>query len=276
MPRTTKDAVYKARPQLREGRLDALAQTTDECAPPPRFLWRNQEQFRFFSQRARQRSASITAITQHDAAINCLRKCSCHISLIGVARSQHTAQDFSTMRRDEVQFETEEPSGRRFPKIRSIFSQETHSPVTDWFADRNRLGVHQIERRGVEVAAACGCDQLPNQRTHQMQTTEPLFVGAQVRKGRSPVVANEQVSLLERGAFKRTLQKRNGEHLGIREGRLAGRRTAPLRALWMRFEIIINKAVVYGHLMLYAAHRSSSFVRGRSCVATSFYTPAKC
>lgn len=95
--------------------------------------------------------------------------------------------------------------------------------MPDGFADWNRLGLHWVQRLLRQVTMARGLNQLPDQGSHQMQTIEPLFVGAQRRKGAGVVVRHEQVRPLERRAIERALQQRNPNDFRIHEG---GRGTA--------------------------------------------------
>ena len=254
MPRTTKHTVNKPVPQLRECCLDALAQTTDEWATPARLLWCDEQHLGFLRQQGCQWSTSIATITQHNAAINCLRKCSGHISLIRVGWRQRTAQHFSRLSCDDMQLEAEIPARRRFTEISPVFSQQSHTSMPDRFADRNRLGIHQIKRCRLEITATCGFNQLPNKRREQMQPMEPLFVRAQPRKGAAKVRLHEQVSALQGGAAEGALQKRNGQDFGIGESRTGMRRASPVSAARMGFEKIINEDVDFCHLMFYAAH----------------------
>ena len=181
MPRTTQHPVHEPRPPLREGGFDSFAQTADECASLTRLLWRQQQHLSFFRHSRGQPSTAtaIAAITQHDATVNGFGECPGDIPLVDIGRSQCTAQHLSAMSCDDMQLEAKEPACGGFPVIRPIFSEEAHAPMPNRLADRNRLGIHQIERRLSEVAAARDLHQLPDQRSHRMESLQPLFVGTQ-------------------------------------------------------------------------------------------------
>ena len=97
----------------------------------------------------------------------------------------------------------------------------------------------------------------------RVQPLHPLLVGAEAREGRPPVPPHQLVSFLERRAAESVLQQGDGDDFRIGEAGPAVRRTPPARPRGVGLEVVINEAVDFGHLMLYAAHWSFSSVGGR-------------
>src|SRR4029450_13752849 len=54
------------------------------------------------------------------------------------------------------------------------------------------------------------------------------------------------------------LHQGDGEHLGVGESRRVIRRSAPLRAVWMCFQVVVDEDVDFRQVLIYAMHRSSS------------------
>src|SRR5205085_9359656 len=108
-----------------------------------------------------------------------------------------------------------------------------------------------------------------------MQAPQPFRVREQARESALEVIGYQTIGLLESGDLKRALQQRNGQDFRVSKAWHRMGRTPPSGAMWMSLQVVVNKAVDFGHLMLYAlGHRSSSFGR-RSCFATPFYRPLK-
>jgi len=139
-------------------------------------------------------------LAQHRAALCCPAQSQSRVTVIRVGGRQQCAQDMSPRRREQVQLEAEEPALARLAEVSPVLSQQPHSTVPDGVTDGNRLGVHQIEVIGFREFDGHGANQLSDQAGERVQTLHPLLIGNQMREGRSPVLADERVSLLQRVA----------------------------------------------------------------------------
>jgi hypothetical protein len=103
-----------------------------------------------------------------------------------------------------------------------------------------------------------------------MHSGQPVFVGRQLGKRRTPVQCHQAIGLFERGDFQGPLPQRARQHFGITELRLGMRRVSPLGQAWMGFQEFVHKTIEFDHLMLYAGiHRSSpprSGIKGRASI----------
>jgi len=257
MPRTTQHAIHKSTPQFAKQRLDPLTQTANECSPflvqLSAIFRRNEQHLGFISHHFGQRCANISQVTQQDSTVNRERQRRSSITVMEIGGQQHAATNVTVQVAQQMQLEAEEPAGRRFAPVSTIFSEESYPSMPNRLADWNRLGVNQIERRGWHLRGTRRFSQLPNQCGQSMKPRQPLFVRDQMREGCAPVLTHQQVSFLQCGATERALQQSNSQDLGVRKGWLRVRRTSLACAPRVGFEIIINKAVDFNHLMLYAA-----------------------
>src|ERR1700749_111016 len=257
MPRTTQHAIYKNTPQLAEERFDPFTQAADECSAllmQSSAIFRCHEQhFSFLSHHFGQRRTLISQVAQHHSTVNRECQCSGRIRVIEVGWQKQPATNVTIHVTQQMQLETEEPARRRLAPSRAIFSQESYPSMPNRLADRDGLRVNQIKGRRLDLSRARGLSQLPDQCGQSVESGQTLFVGDKMRESPRPVGAHQQVSFLERGATERALQQSDRENLGIGKNRLRMGRTSPASPARMSFEIIINKAVDFGHLMLYAA-----------------------
>jgi hypothetical protein len=118
-------------------------------------------------------------------------------------------------------------------------------------------------------------EQITDDCGERVQSRQPLLVSDQMRESRGVITSQQEVSLLQRGDAKAALHQRDGDDLGIREGGRFVGRTPPLCQPRVGFQVVINEAVDFRHLVLYAAHGSLSSGGGRCGVATSFYPSAQ-
>lgn len=173
-----------------------------------------------------------------------------------------------------VQFETEEPALRCFTKARSLFSHQAHTSMPKLVAQSNRFRTNQIKGHAL-VTGAGRLQQQSDVNRELVQAPHPLGIRRQARESSLKVGAHQAIGLLQDRHLQRALQERNGENFRVSKAWLRVRRTPPLRALRMGFEVVTNKAVDFCHLMFYAhRHRSSSFGR-RSRFAISCDRPLK-
>lgn len=160
MPGTTQHAIHKSTPQLAEECFYPLTQTADEVSRLPvqsSTIFRGDEQhLGFISQHFGQWRTDVSQVAQRNSTVN--RECQgrSSVSTIEVGRQQQSATKMSIQVTQQMQLEAEEPAGRRFAPLSTIFSQEPHPSMTDRLADWDGLGVNQIKRRGLTSSGACG------------------------------------------------------------------------------------------------------------------------
>lgn len=113
-----------------------------------------------------------------------------------------------------MQLEAEEPSFARLPEPCSVLSEQAHSPVSKPVAERDGLGINEVEG-GLRVAGTGGREQQPDVNAQLVQATQPCGIGRQQRKGSRPVGSHQPISLFERGHLKRALQQSNGDDFRV-------------------------------------------------------------
>jgi hypothetical protein len=138
-----------------------------------------------------------------------------------------------------VEFEAEEPALRALPEARAVFPQP-HPPVPQGVAERDGLGVHQVEAGLCRAVAAGRLKQRPDLPSQPVQAVDPLCVSRQVRESRAPVLRHHPVTLLQRGDAQRALQKGDGDDFRVGEARRGVRRRPPAGERRAGSKVVVN------------------------------------
>lgn len=172
--------------------------------------------------------------------------------------------------RDQMQLEAKEPTRARLSEVGSFIAQQADAPVADRLAHRDRLGIDEVQaHRAERDEHQRGLHQMPDEGAHLMQAAQPLAVARQLREGSGQVTVGLAVGLFERWHAKRGLQKADGDHLGIGEGRVVVVARSPVGEPGVRFEEVVHEAVQAGGLVedrgieYIGVHRVGAFERVR-------------
>ena len=261
-------------PQLREAGLNRLPHLREQELPGGRVPARDEQHIRLFRRQGSRRCAPIAQVSKQDSTIACLAQREQWVAVIEGGGRQHDIEKPPGNGAQSMQFEAKELALTCLPEACAVLSEQPHSSMSQGVTQRYGLGINQIE--GCSLFARAGSlQQQANMDGELMQAPQPLGVRGQARESALEVIGYQTIGLLESGNLKRALQKRHGQNFRVGKARHRMGGTPPAGAMRMSFQVIVNKAVDFGHLMLYAlGHRSSSFGR-RSCFATPFYRPLK-
>src|SRR5215216_1540390 len=261
-------------PQLREACLNGLPHLRKQELASGRIPARDEQCFGLLLKQGSRGLATIAQVSEQDSAIAGLAQREQRRAVIEAGGRQHDIEKTPGDGAQSMQFEAEEPALTCLPEACAVLSHQAHTPmsqrVTQWY----RLGIDQIQGRGL-FARAGGLQQQADVDGELMQAPQPFCVRRQARESALEVIGYQTIGLLEGGDLKRALHQRDGQNFRVGKARRMVGRTPPPGAVRMSFQVVVNKAVDFGHLMLYAlGHRSPSFGR-RSCFATPFYRPLK-
>ena len=169
------------------------------------------------------------------------------VSIIDIARSQNSIHNAPIDVTQGVQLKAEELPCASFSKVCHIFSKQSHTTVTNRLRNRDRLGISKVKSDPTSPASRLkqsACD-----RTESAQASNPLLIRTDRREGRSIIIDDKIIGLLQRIYSKTTLHQGNCNDLSISEGWVTVRRTPPMSQTRMFFKEINDKTVDFGYLI---------------------------
>ena len=259
-------------PKLREQRLNPLTHTTVQLSLVGHLSPRYQQQPVFFRKHIGKLRPVIAKVGQHHTAHNRFRQFRCRAAVIEIARSQDRIDNATVDVAQRVQFEAKKPARTAFAKISAFVAQQSHSAMTNGFADRDGLGVHQVKSTTAQKVSRL--KQSADNRREAMQAGEPLLIRTMLGESRGKVIGNQLVSLFERSNTKKALHQADGDDFGISKSRRGIGRAAPVGQPGVRFKEVINEAVDFGHLV-YNGRQMGRPPSVEMSFATTFYTSSE-
>lgn len=257
-------------PKLTEQRLNALPHAAVQLSLVGYILPRDQQQLVLLGQHLGKLWPAITQVSQHHATIKGFGQLRSRSAIIKIARRQHRINDAAIDVAQRVQFEAKEPARTTFAKVSAFIAQQPHSAMSNGLADRDGLGVNQVESA---VSHKTGrLEQSANERAEAMQASKPLLIRTKPGESRDKIIGNQSVSLFERSNTKKALHQANSDDFRVGEGWCGIVRAAPVSQARVDFEEVINEAVDFSHLV-YNGRQMGRPPGVRLSVATPFYTP---
>jgi len=269
-PRPAVDFVYKSMTQPRKKRLDWLSHPAHQPFLRSGSLPRQHKYFGLSFYSFARFISAIGLICRKDASVCRRRKPDARFSVSQVSRSQGCRNDPAFYVDQHVHLEAEEPSGAGLAEVRPLISKQPHDTMTNGLTDRDRLGVYGVKREAEPVTESGGLNHLSDNLAQPMKACDPLLVGAESRESLGEVKANEAVSLLERSDSESRLHQSDSQYLGISESRIGVRRRAPSGPARVGFEVIIDEAIDFSHLIYNGSQRVVLLVQSFS--SKLFYT----
>lgn len=239
-------------PQNRKPGFNPLPDRWQAAVSSLSILFGDQQTLIFFKQLILQASPAITEIANHRLKTQKFSQgfSDSPVSVVSGRRNDITNLLFSS--RQNVEFETEKPSFRRLSEIRTIISEESHAPMPRRLADRNRLGIDQIN--SALINRSCLFKQLLHNRHNPVQSPNKLLVSAKLGKLFREVCFNQRESFPQTFCAEFTLHQSDCQNFGIRQRRLAVSTAPPVGNLRILPEKIINEAVDFTQFIKYLFH----------------------
>src|SRR5215208_1605159 len=255
LPRTRVHLINKHTPKLREECLYSLSQATDQSPFLACIKCSYQQRLRFICQLLSYILASIAVVCKRYSSISHMSQRQCRFSITRIARCKQPTNKMSVDVDRGMQFEAKEPSFAGFAKVCSFFSKQSHTPMpyrtTDWY----RLGVVDGQVHLKAIAVAGRFTKMTCNITQSVKACNPLFVRAKHGKGQALIKSSKQISLLQGGDTKTALHQSDSDYLSICKERLLIGRASPMSQSRVSFEVIINKAVDFSHLIYNRSQR---------------------
>jgi hypothetical protein len=230
---------------------------------------RDQQQFVLFSHQLGQLRPVITEVSQNHAAVNGVGQFRSRPAIIEIARCQHLIHNATVDVAQGMQLEAKEPASTALAKISALISEQSHSSVTNGFADRDGFGINQVKATAPQKTSRL--KQSADDRREAMQACQPLLISAKLWEGGSKVLGDELIGLFERGDAEKTLHQADGDDFRISERGHGIGRTAPVGQAGVGFEEVINEAVDVSHLV-YNGRQMGRPPSVEMWFAPSFYT----
>jgi hypothetical protein len=257
MPRTRINAVNKLIPQLREGRLHARTDRSQQ-----RFLLLHirapqQQQAGFLGQELGQLRAALTEVANRHATLDKLGQRQRDLPVPPVAGREQGPDNLSAKVGEQVQLEAEEPAFARFAEVGALLAQQTDAAVPQGQTQWQGLGVEQKECAPLGLAPR-GFEQLPDETRQLMQAREPSLVAAQVGESRRRVGFDQRISAPQGGTAEVAWHQGDGHDFGVSEvgGGIIG--LAPVGTLRMGFEVVVDKHVDFRQVLIYVSGFTTS------------------
>ena len=248
-PRSAVYFIYEPMTQLREKRLYRLPHSAHQPFLRSGSLPCQHKQVGLPLQRLARLVSAIGLIGCQYASVCLRRKPDACFPIGYVSRRQCRRDDLALYVDQHVQLVAEEPPGAGLSEVCPLISEQSHHPMTDGLTDRDRFRVNRIYREAEAVTAPGRFDHLPDQIREAMKASDPLLVRAHAREGCGEVVADEPVSLFEGSDTQRRLHQGEGDNLSVSESRLGIRRRAPGGPPRVSFEVVVNEAIDFSHLI---------------------------
>ena len=274
-PRPAIYFVYKPMTQLREKRLYRLSHSAHQPLLWPGSLPRQHKHFGLSFHRLARLFSAVGLICRQYPSVCRRSKPDARFPVGYIGRGQHRSDDLPFYVDQHMQLEAEEPSGAGLAEVRPFIPKQPHHPVTNRLTDWYRLGVNSIKREAESVTAASRFDHRSDQITEPVKARDPLLIRAELRESLREVEADEAISLFERGDSESRLHQSDGQYLSVSESRPTVMRRAPACSLRVSFEVVVDEAVDFSHLVKY---RSSQKGRppGVDWFSNPIFTPKGC
>src|SRR5215207_1573561 len=132
-------------PQLRETGLNRLPYLREQELLCRRIRACDEQDLSLLLKQGSGRLASIAQVSERHSTVARFAQREQRVTVIYRAGRQHEIEKASRNMAQTVQFEAKEPTLRSFPEACAILPHQTHSPMSQRVAQRNRLGINQIE-----------------------------------------------------------------------------------------------------------------------------------
>jgi hypothetical protein len=271
LPGSAENPINKVMPKLREQRFNPLTHTAVKFSLFGHIPARYQQQFTLICKQLSELWSFIAQISKQYPSIYRLSQFKGWISIIDIAGSQNSIHNAPVDITQGVELKAEEPPRASFAKVCPIFSEQSHTTVTNRLTDRDGLGISKVESDPTSKASRL--KQPAYDRTEPVQASNPLLIRTDEREGRSIVIVDKIIGLLERIYSDTALHQGNCNDLSISEGWFIIRRTPPMSQTRMCFKEVIDKAVDLSHL-IYNGSQMGRPPGVEMGFATSFYTPS--
>src|SRR5262249_48560504 len=152
---------------------------------------RYQQHFRFLRYLLSHRFTAISEICYRHSSIGHQAQTSSSLSIIDVAWGQQSPYYLPFDIYDHLQLEAKKPPLAGLAEICPILPEQSHPPVADWLADRDRLGVENKQVHLKTVTISGRIREVADDFAQRLQAGDPLLVRTKFREG-GPIVEGDQ------------------------------------------------------------------------------------
>jgi len=181
-PRTRVNPIYKHSPKLRKKCLYSLSDAAYQGSLLFAISCCYHQHFGFFYQISRYLLAFIAPITNCYSHITHKRQPNSSLSITQISQSQKSTYKLPIDVYRSVQLESKEPSFAGFAKVCPIFSQQSHTTVTNRVTHGYWLRIEDEHFTIESVAVASRFNEMTNNFTQLVKSSHPSLIRAKAGK----------------------------------------------------------------------------------------------